>query len=1385
MNKTKLILLFSIVCIFVAMPAVFALDNDTTVIAGDAKITDYYFDASIENDTGDGSINHPYKTLTSSRIMDDSNIHLANGEYKLDRISYVDNVNIIGSDSERTIISFYGKGFDLSGPFTLTNVTLVSLAIDANDQNLTATNVIFKEFSSSSLSPVMGDGGFVNITGCTFKDNTAANGGAIYMKGGKLSVRNSVFANNHASKYGGAISCDAAFADIHNSRFENDACSEEAGGAIYLEDAFLIAENIEINDCFAPFGGAIAALDSELNLTNFKSKNNRAKYYGGSVYSIYHTFVIINSTLINNTASMGGALFAESVGSFHIHGNVFINNTADVGSAVFSRLSDFYYDSIYDKQLNNSFENNEVFETSTLNITFVNNDYIMFKLNSTGYSDDLPSYYNLRDLGQVTSVKNQVNGGNCWAFSSLAALESAVLKAANMTLDLSEENMKNLMSYYSTYGWVMDTNSGGYDKMAVGYLTSWMGPVNESDDAYDGKSLLSPLLKSFIHVQNIAVLKRDSYTDNDAIKRAIMEYGAASTSIYWSSSNLKGKNYYYNGNSGANHAVAIVGWDDDYDKSNFKNTPEGNGAWIIKNSHGSTSGDKGFFYVSYYDTKLAQPGRAVTYAFILNNTIKYDKIYQYDVQGRTDYFLNTTDVVWYKNKFTATSDEYLAAVSTYFEKDTDWDLSVYVNNALKSTKSGKSSPGYYTLNLNHLVALKQGDVFEIVFKIKVDGDVGVPISEYISLNTETYGENISFISYDGKSWTDFYDLDWTYPDHTYDSQVACIKAFTLFNKANTSVDIKVIYNKVSSISTIVASVYDEWGNIAKDGSAEFIIDGKSYTVPVVDGKARLEYALDADSHNISVSFTSADYLPSKSDIQFIRPSNLEVSFGVADIEFGDDLMAYISIHDQHGNIIMDKVSLKINEMTYDLTVGDDEYYKIPFALDRGVYEAEVSGDGFESKKVNFTVSKSLASLDLNVLTDYYMTSITLFLSDKSNETVTVEFSGRNATVKLENGGATLNYDNLVPGNYTVNVYLSDNYENNFKTSSFRIAYMNTTIAISNMTTYYYSGGEFNIRLLDGNSNPISNKYVRVHVNGKTTTCRTDKNGNAIYEVYLENGEYDVNVEFLGDGYYLSSYSSAKINVLTSIVVMSDLTKTYGSHFKFKLLDTLGNPLKKYLTSVDIGSSTEFIESDSNGIFSVEITQKPGSYKLVILNPVNDEEMTKTIKVVSRITENKDVTMYYGAGKEYTVKVFDDNGNVAKGVSVTFKINGKSYSRTTNSEGYASFKLTLNPATYTITATYKGFSVSNKIVIKPTLVMSAKTVKVSKTFKYTVKLLDKNGKILKNKKIVVKFRGKTYSAKTSSKGIASFNVKALSKIGKFKLTASYGTAKMSKTITIKK
>ena len=98
--------------------------------------------------------------------------------------------------------------------------------------------------------------------------------------------------------------------------------------------------------------------------------------------------------------------------------------------------------------------------------------------------------------------------------------------------------------------------------------------------------------------------------DADRVKLLISEYGSVSTMIYMDNS---GKYYCpdtaascYPFDGVVNHAVTLIGWDDNYKKENFSSNSDvtTDGAWIVKNSYGTSWGDDGYFYISYEDKSL-------------------------------------------------------------------------------------------------------------------------------------------------------------------------------------------------------------------------------------------------------------------------------------------------------------------------------------------------------------------------------------------------------------------------------------------------------------------------------------------------------------------------------------------------------------------------------------------------------------------------------------------------------------------------------------------------------------------------------------------------------------------------------------------------------------
>ena len=95
------------------------------------------------------------------------------------------------------------------------------------------------------------------------------------------------------------------------------------------------------------------------------------------------------------------------------------------------------------------------------------------------------------------------------------------------------------------------------------------------------------------------------------------------------------------------------------------------------------------------------------------------------------------------------------------------------------------------------------------------------------------------------------------------------------------------------------------------------------------------------------------------------------------------------------------------------------------------------------------------------------------------------------------------------------------------------------------------------------------------------------------------------------------------------------------------------------------------------------------------------------------------------------------------------------------KGYATLKIKLLPKKYTLVTEYKGYKVTNKLVVKQTLKPVKKVIKVKKSkksFKIKAKLKWSSGKAIKGKKITFRFKGKTYKAKTNKKGVASVKIK---------------------------
>lgn len=388
---------------------------------------------------------------------------------------------------------------------------------------------------------------------------------------------------------------------------------------------------------------------------------------------------------------------------------------------------------------------------------------------------ELPKRYDMRELGRVTPVRNQGLYGTCWAFASLAALETTLTPQENLVF--SPDHMSLCNSFQ------LGQNEGGEYTMAIAYMASWQGPVYESDDPYgDGET--NPNLKARKHLEEAQILAPKDYV---AIKEAIYKYGAVETSIYtqmktansWSGYyNRERATYYYNQEATCNHDIIIVGWDDEFPKEYFTIQPKEDGAFICKNSWGTEFGEDGYFYVSYEDANIGTTNVVYTKLGAADN---FDNIYQSDLLGWRGQLGYEKEEAYFANVYRADADEELSAVA-FYATDADTSYKIYVVPEFEDEESlnfrqlvaegSFEQAGYYTVRLDNAVKLKENKKFAVIVYIHTPGAVHPVAIEY-NADLRTREFDIT----DGEGYISLYGNKWMRVEENKDCNL-CLKAFT-------------------------------------------------------------------------------------------------------------------------------------------------------------------------------------------------------------------------------------------------------------------------------------------------------------------------------------------------------------------------------------------------------------------------------------------------------------------------------------------------------------------------------------------------------------------------------------------------------------------------------
>ncbi len=582
----------------------------------------------------------------------------------------------------------------------------------------------------------------------------------------------------------------------------------------------------------------------------------------------------------------------------------------------------------------------------TLSYNYIDNGeridyYIPTNSEQALYSSSIPASFDARNEGYMTSVGDQNPYGTCWAFSALGAGQASML-ARGVLSDTTNLDWSEYHLAYFFYNYVNDPlnnlsgdityplydnylENGGNHYYTTFALATWKGAADETKAPYaeaNGSSTLNNSIAydDVAHLQNSYII---SMQNTSEIKKLIMEHGAVASSMYFDTYYYNGSTeaYYQNVTTTTNHAIMIVGWDDNYLPSNFnssRNLPTNKGAWLIRNSWGDYID---YFWVSYEDLSISNND---AFVYVFDKSDNYDYNYQYDGTYSSYYYsIYNGDSLANVFETTGSNVEEIQAVSFALRSsNVNYSIQIYKNPTDGNPLSGDAMlttpqegtttyAGYYTIELDEDIYIDQGDTFAVV--VTVSSTNADTVSFFFDADTSSSWVKFDSTTNEGESFyisntgniQDIYN-DWNGKNYGYCPR---IKAFTstsdmLCASPETTYE-GIDYSKVYNFEYYVNNYPDICAQLEYDDNAileHFVTEG------IPSGQQGID------------SFDVYSYAYSYSDLRHAYKNNLKSYY-----------LHYINYGCKEGRIAVGITTMQDGATVYNgknySSVFDAEYYR--------------------------------------------------------------------------------------------------------------------------------------------------------------------------------------------------------------------------------------------------------------------------------------------------------------------------------------------------------------------------------------------------------------------------------------------------------------------------
>ena len=550
--------------------------------------------------------------------------------------------------------------------------------------------------------------------------------------------------------------------------------------------------------------------------------------------------------------------------------------------------------------------------------------------------------------------------------------------------------------------------------------------------------------------------------------------------------------------------------------------------------------------------------------------------------------------------------------------------------------------------------------------------------------------------------------------------------------------------------------------------------------------------------------TGSSKITIEKSITKLTVNNVTTTYGVE-----NDLV--ITLDDSTGNPIRNaSVWVDLNGVK-EYTTDENGQIIIPaHNLTPGAYVAKISFEGDKScmgseADASIIVNKIVSRLTANIVSTTYgvENDLVITLDGSSgnpirNASVWVDLNGVKEYTTDENGQIIISTNNLIPATYVAKIRFSgDEYYLGSETETLVVFNkIFTKLTADNVTVTYGDNKNLIITLEDVYSNPVSDAYVSVDLNGVNNYV-TDVKGQIIVPLQnLTPGSYVAKVGFSGDDYYMESKNNVSVFVMkiTPVIILNsgagDIVKYYhgSERLYIALKDAKGNPLSGSLIHILINNVRYDRTTDDKGEASIALNMHSGNYSVFVSfggdKIYKSSNATVDAVIKSTIIAN-DLTKIEKGPEPYVARFLDSEGkSLDDGTTVQFNINGMLYKRVIK-DGIGKLNINLAAGNYVITAINpsNGESSSNNITVLSRLVENRDIIKYFKNgTQYTVKVLDDNGKPMgAGKNVTFNINGVFYTRQTNGSGIAKLNINL--EPGNYIITAEYDKCKVSNKIRV--